>query len=157
MPVAMGFVDGAADYLPPQTFILAAINYPSTGVVEYCAIRWVTDALPLGRAPRATVRRRIEGADMLAWLLWRLERMERIRVVAGELMREFGDEAYTEARRREREAMGTKRRETGVGSRWSSPAGRACTVQSANRPRSSRKSRGRSGSSLFAERSIRGR
>ncbi len=102
----MGFVDGAADYLPPQTFILAAINYPSTGVVEYCAIRWVTDALPLGRAPRATVRRQIKGADMLAWLLWRLERMERIRVVAGELMRKFGDEAYAEARRRERRATG---------------------------------------------------
>ena len=105
----MGFVDGAADYLPPQTFILAAINYPSTGVVEYCAIRWVTDALPLGRAPRATVQRRIEGADMLAWLLWRLERMERIRVVASALMREFGDEAYTQARRREREADGDER------------------------------------------------
>ena len=105
-PVAMGFVDDAADYLPPQTFILAAINYPSTGVVEYCAIRWVTDALPLGRAPRATVQRRIEGADMLAWLLWRLERMERIRVVASALMREFGDEAYAQARRRERKADG---------------------------------------------------
>ena len=156
-PVAMGFVDDAADYLPPQTFILAAINYPSTGVVEYCAIRWVTDALPLGRAPRATVRRRIEGADMLAWLLWRLERMERIRVVASALMREFGDEAYTEARRREREAdWGRNGRETGVGSRWSSPAGRARMVQSANRRRSSRKSRGRSGFNLFAERSISG-
>ena len=104
--VAVGFVDDAADCLPPQTFILAAINYPSTGVVEYCAIRWVTDALSLGRAPRATVRRRIKGADMLAWLLWRLERMERIRAVASELMREFGDEAYAEARRRERKADG---------------------------------------------------
>jgi len=40
---------------------------------------------------------------MLAWLLWRLERMERIRAVAGALMSEFGDEAYAEARRRERE------------------------------------------------------
>ena len=40
---------------------------------------------------------------MLAWLLWRLERMERIHAVAGALMREFGDEAYAEARRRERE------------------------------------------------------
>ncbi len=102
----MGFVDDGADYLSPQTFILAAINYPSTGVVEYCAIRWVSDALSLGRAPRATVRRQIKGADMLAWLLWRLERMERIRAVAGELMRKFGDEAYAEARRRERKATG---------------------------------------------------
>ena len=43
---------------------------------------------------------------MLAWLLWRLERMERIRAVASALMREFGDEAYAEARRRERKATG---------------------------------------------------
>jgi hypothetical protein len=40
---------------------------------------------------------------MLAWLLWQLERIERIRAAAGALMDEFGDEAYTEARRRERE------------------------------------------------------
>jgi hypothetical protein len=40
---------------------------------------------------------------MLAWLLWQLERIERIRAVAGALMSEFGDEAYAEARRRERE------------------------------------------------------
>ena len=32
--------------------------------------------------------------------------MERIRYVAGELMLEFGDEAYAEARRRERKATG---------------------------------------------------
>lgn len=50
--VAVRFVDDGAYHLSPQTFILAAINYPSTGVVEYCAIRWVTDALSLGRAPR---------------------------------------------------------------------------------------------------------
>lgn len=105
----MGFVDDGADYLSPQTFVFAAINYPSTRVVEYCAIRWVSDALSLGRAPRATVRRQIKGADMLAWLLWRLERMERIRAVAGALMREFGDEAYAEARRREREVDGDER------------------------------------------------
>jgi hypothetical protein len=41
---------------------------------------------------------------MLAWLLWQLERIERIRAVAGALMTEFGAEAYQEARRREREA-----------------------------------------------------
>jgi hypothetical protein len=41
---------------------------------------------------------------MLAWLLWQLERIERIRTAAGALMDEFGDEAYAEARRREREA-----------------------------------------------------
>jgi hypothetical protein len=41
---------------------------------------------------------------MLAWLLWQLERVERIHAVAGAIMREFGVEAYAEARRREREA-----------------------------------------------------
>ena len=41
---------------------------------------------------------------MLAWLLWQLERTERIRAAAGVLMDEFGDEAYAEARRRECEA-----------------------------------------------------
>ena len=41
---------------------------------------------------------------MLAWLLWQLEKIERIRAAAGALMDEFGDEAYAEARRREREA-----------------------------------------------------
>jgi hypothetical protein len=43
---------------------------------------------------------------MLAWLLWQLERIERIRSVACALMSEFGAEAYAEARRREREADG---------------------------------------------------
>jgi hypothetical protein len=41
---------------------------------------------------------------MLAWLLWQLERTERIRGAACALMNAFGDEAYAEARRREREA-----------------------------------------------------
>jgi hypothetical protein len=41
---------------------------------------------------------------MLAWLLRQLERIERIHAAAGALMSEFGDEAYAEARRREREA-----------------------------------------------------
>ncbi len=46
---------------------------------------------------------------MLAWLLWRLERIERIHAIAGALLRDFGDEAYAEARRREREAPGDER------------------------------------------------
>jgi hypothetical protein len=41
---------------------------------------------------------------MLAWLLWQLERTERIRGAACALMNAFGEEAYAEARRREREA-----------------------------------------------------
>jgi hypothetical protein len=41
---------------------------------------------------------------MLAWLLWQLERTERIRAVASALMTGFGAEAYAEARRRERES-----------------------------------------------------
>jgi hypothetical protein len=41
---------------------------------------------------------------MLAWLLWQLERIERIHAVAHMLMSEFGVEAGGEARRREREA-----------------------------------------------------
>ena len=41
---------------------------------------------------------------MLAWLLRQLERTERIHAAAGALMSAFGDEAYAEARRREREA-----------------------------------------------------
>ena len=41
---------------------------------------------------------------MLAWLLWQLERIERIHAVAGTLMSEYGVEAGAEARRQEREA-----------------------------------------------------
>jgi hypothetical protein len=41
---------------------------------------------------------------MLAWLLLQLERTERIHAAARLLMSKFGDEAYAEARRREREA-----------------------------------------------------
>jgi hypothetical protein len=60
---------------------------------------------------------------MLAWLLWQLERTERIRAAAGALMDEFGDEAYAEARRREREASrdetaGAWRRVALVVARW---------------------------------------
>jgi hypothetical protein len=60
---------------------------------------------------------------MLAWLLWQLERTERIRAAAGALMDEFGDEAYAEARRRERQAKrdetaGVWRRVALVVARW---------------------------------------
>jgi hypothetical protein len=41
---------------------------------------------------------------MLAWLLRQLETIERIHAAAGALMSEFDDDAYAEARRREREA-----------------------------------------------------
>jgi hypothetical protein len=60
---------------------------------------------------------------MLAWLLWQLERTERIRAAAGALMEEFGDEAYAEARRRECQANGDEmagvwRRVALVVARW---------------------------------------
>jgi hypothetical protein len=60
---------------------------------------------------------------MLAWLLWQLERIERIRAAAGALMNEFGDDAYAEARRRERQAKrdetaGAWRRVALVVARW---------------------------------------
>ena len=60
---------------------------------------------------------------MLAWVLWQLERTERIRAAAGALMDQFGDEAYAEARRREREASrdelaGAWRRVALVVARW---------------------------------------
>ena len=60
---------------------------------------------------------------MLAWLLWQLEKTERIRAAACGLMDEFGDEAYAEARRREREASrdemaGAWRRVALVVARW---------------------------------------
>ena len=60
---------------------------------------------------------------MLAWLLWQLEGMQRIRAAAGALMDEFGDEAYSEARRRERQAnqdemAGVWRRIALVVARW---------------------------------------
>jgi hypothetical protein len=60
---------------------------------------------------------------MLAWLLWQLERIERIRAAAGALMDEFGDEAYAEARRRERQVNGDEmaglwRRVALVVARW---------------------------------------
>jgi hypothetical protein len=42
---------------------------------------------------------------MLAWLIWRLDQLERLHAVARALMGEFGAEAYAEARRRERDAQ----------------------------------------------------
>jgi hypothetical protein len=73
-------------------------------MVEYFWLRWVSDALSLGRAPSHGSGVTTKGADMLAWLLWQLERMERIHAVACALMTRFGAEAYAEARRCEREA-----------------------------------------------------
>ena len=60
---------------------------------------------------------------MLAWLLWQLEGIQRIRAAAGALMEEFGHEAYAEARRRERQAnrdemAGVWRRVALVVARW---------------------------------------
>jgi hypothetical protein len=46
---------------------------------------------------------------MLAWLLWQLERIERIHAAARALMSEFGDEAYAQALRRALEANGGAR------------------------------------------------
>jgi hypothetical protein len=46
---------------------------------------------------------------MLAWLLWRLDQLERLHAVARAVMSEFSDEAYAEARRREREARSDAR------------------------------------------------
>ncbi len=62
---------------------------------------------------------------MLAWLLWQLERIERIRAVARALMKRYGDEAYAEARRRERKGRGDGtardwRRVALVVARWTS-------------------------------------
>ena len=51
---------------------------------------------------------------MLAWLLWQLERVQRIHAVAGLFINEFGVEACAEARRREREAgIAPEQRENG--------------------------------------------
>jgi hypothetical protein len=46
---------------------------------------------------------------MFAWLLWRLDQLERLHAVARAMMGEFGDGAYSEARRREREAQSEAR------------------------------------------------
>src|SRR6202522_3878960 len=71
--------------------------------------------------PRSGVETKV--GVMLAWLLWQLEGMQRIRAAAGALMDEFGDEAYSEARRRERQAnqdemAGVWRRVALVVARW---------------------------------------
>ena len=46
---------------------------------------------------------------MFAWLLWRLDQLERLHAVARAIMSEFGDGAYAEARRRERDAQSDMR------------------------------------------------
>jgi hypothetical protein len=46
---------------------------------------------------------------MFAWLLWRLDQLERLHAVARAVISEFGDRAYAEARRREREAQSDSR------------------------------------------------
>jgi hypothetical protein len=46
---------------------------------------------------------------MLSWLLWRLDQRERLHAVARAVISEFGDGAYAEARRREREAQSDSR------------------------------------------------
>jgi hypothetical protein len=75
---------------------------------------------------------------MLAWLLWQLERIERIRAVARALMRKYGDEAYAEARRRERQGSsdgtaGDWRRVALVIARWTSNVG-PCVAAPASLP-----------------------
>ena len=88
-------------------------------LVEYCANRWGTQPPSLGQASGVKTKVGV----MLAWLLWQLERAERIRAAAGALMEEFGDEAYAEARRREGQANGDEmagvwRRVALVVARW---------------------------------------
>jgi hypothetical protein len=107
----------------PHGLDTAAVNFISTRLVEYCANRWVTQAPSLGHAsePRSGVKTKV--GVMLAWLLCQLEGMQRIRAAAGALMDEFGDEAYAEARRRERQAnrdemAGVWRRVALVVARW---------------------------------------
>jgi hypothetical protein len=68
------------------------------------------------RAPRSRVK--TKRAEMLGWLFWHLERIERIHAVADALISEFGVEAHAEARRRQREAksVGAAREWRGVAS-----------------------------------------
>ena len=115
------------------------------------------------------LRRRDWEADMLAWLLWQLEKIERVHAVAGMLMREFGVGAGGEARLRENDRpIAPERRESGDASHRSSPAGvrspppstpqpaRHCwnLIRSPTRRGSPRAGRRHSGSNLFAERRI---
>jgi hypothetical protein len=73
-------------------------------LVEYCATVGVSTRRRWDRHLEPWFRFDTRGADMLAWLLWQLERTERIRGAASALMDTFGEEAYAEARRRESEA-----------------------------------------------------
>jgi hypothetical protein len=61
------------------------------------------------RAPRSRVK--TKRAEMLGWLFWHLEKIERIHAVADALITEFGVEAHAEARRRQREAKSVGARE----------------------------------------------
>ena len=75
---------------------------------------------------------------MLAWLLWQLERIERIRALARALMGKYGDEAYAEARRRERQGRGDGtagdwRRVALVVARWTSNADPAVGERASSR------------------------
>ena len=86
--------------------------------------RWVIDAPSLGHASKTALQRRDQGAEMLAWLLWQLEKIERIRAAAGALMM---SSAMRPIRRRVAgnvKPIATRWRVTGGGSPWSSPAGR---------------------------------
>jgi len=74
---------------------------------------------------------------MLAWLLWQLERFERIRAVARALMSKYGDEAYAEARRRERlgrsdGTAGDWRRVALAVARWTSNVDPCVTARSSS-------------------------
>jgi hypothetical protein len=73
---------------------------------------------------------------MLAWLLWRLERIERIHAAAAMLIGEFGVEAGSEARRREREAnsAGTARDWKSVASVIARRTSWGAAVDAATRP-----------------------
>ena len=74
---------------------------------------------------------------MLAWLLWQLERIERVHAVAGMLIGEFGVEAGGEARRRERRgqpAPGTAREWRRVASVIARKAPKPAALDAATRP-----------------------
>jgi hypothetical protein len=46
---------------------------------------------------------------MFAWLIWRLDQLERLHAVARAVLSEFGEGAYAEARRREHETQSDSR------------------------------------------------
>ncbi len=76
-----------------QTSILSAVKFIATRLAEYRANRWGERPIVARiRIPSRAPASRPKGADMLAWLLRQLERIERIHAAAGALMSEFGDE-----------------------------------------------------------------